>query len=311
MSIGNTSGRTSHFHRYSAFLFLFVWFSLSGNVFAQSETDSLEVLPYPTDASSSKFRYDSSEFFIDTIPRFYNRIAEFGFGLTFPLRDFHASDPTNEFAGYALQGFSLNASVFTGFSDGGRAGWFFGAAYSHFKKSETFADSLRSIIAAFEPAEGENQEGTINFSEDFRPRYDIFSLRSGFAFEGSDERVSAFGGLLLNINLILMNPILLRTDGTAPSLRAQAGKFRSSAQFTTGISATFGLRFQQQLSVGITWHYLGTADLSYVRRDGRDAAGSVLRDLPLQRRIHFLEVKLGYGIAKRSGEREPKVKLRY
>lgn len=294
----------------AGFLLLILSF-LSGNTFGQNEGERPKSPAYIVGPVSGATQADVDPIAADTVPRFYNYVAEFGFGLAFPLRDFHASDPGNEFAGYALQGYSLSTSLFMGFTGNSEAGWHFGASYTTFRKSPAFTDTLRSMLDAFEPDEGESQEGTLSVADDFRSRYDVFSLRTGFGFEGSDQRVSAYGSFMLNLNFIHLNRILLETDGTAQSLRAQGGEFHSDVQITSGISASFGLRFQQQLSVGLTWHYLGTAEMSYDRRRSNLPAETVLNDLPMQRRFHFLEVKLGYGLAKRSGEREPKVKLRY
>ncbi|MCA1752976.1 MAG: hypothetical protein LC670_14525 [Flavobacteriales bacterium] len=298
-----TSGNTSHFHRFRIFILLITWFSLSGNVFAQSESDSLKSPRMIMDPATGELRPRPILVSgVEPTP-FKNYIVELGAGLAFPLQDFHSADPANERAGYALQGFSLSTGVFVGFSENSEAGWYFGAAYSGFRKSSDFADSLATAPPIWPPGDGEEQS-TFRVNPDHQQRYHIFSLRTGFAFEGSNENVSAFGNVMANMNIISMNRIPLdeiRISGTTPGSYA----IGFEPVISSGISAAFGLRFQQQLSVGIAWHYLGSPEMSFLEGPVEGSPPIAFSDFALQRRIHFLEVKLSYGITPRSGARLP------
>lgn len=223
-------------------------FSLSGNVFAQNEPDSLRSPRMIMDPATGELRPVSGA----EIKPFKNYIVEVGASLAFPLQDFHAADPANERAGYALQGFSLSTGVFLGFSESSEAGWYFGAAYSGFRISSDFTDPFNSAPPVWPPAEGEEQPD-FRVDPDHLQRCHIFSLRTGFSFEGSNENVSAYGSLLANMNIISMNRVPM-DEITPTGLTSRRYAIGFEPVFSSGISAEFGLRFQQQLSVGIAWH---------------------------------------------------------
>lgn len=308
-SINTTEGKTPHFYRFATPFLLFVLFSLSGNVFAQNESDSLAAPTFAMDPASGELLPVSPSSTYDTIPRFTNHIIHLGFGFAFPLRDFHASDPTNEIAGYAAPGYSLSTGVFVGFAKGSEAGWYFGAAYSGFRKSSVFVDSLNSAIAAYQPDEaggGEPPEALL-VDPGYRPRYDVFSLSTGFAFDGSDERVSAYGSLLINFNYSRMN----RFDVLNNEAAEMEIQFRTPSVMSTGFSAAFGLRFQQQFSVGIAFHYIGAPTLEINEWGTNDIREINFDDICTDRRIHFLEVKMGYAFVNRGNPRPPKVEYVY
>lgn len=305
--IMNQSHCQLHFRTSATRLFIIALLSLSGNVYAQNKADSLKSTTYRIDQATGEFQIDSVSIPYDTIPKIQNYIFQYGFGAAIPISDFRSSDAANNFAGYALPGFSLSTGVFVGFDETSEAGWYFGAAYSNFSKSHVFADSLAAALDAFEPepVEGvETEPAGVTLGPDYRPRYDMLSLRTGLAFEGSDKRVSAYGGLILSLNFIRMNNIPLR--GNIPAgMRSAQNQFQVPTIITTGVSASFGLRFQQQFSVGVAWHYLGSPDLTFERPENGSAPPVVFQDISMQRRIHFLEVRIGYGIATRAGWKTP------
>ncbi|MFN2423975.1 MAG: hypothetical protein ABR572_09380 [Cryomorphaceae bacterium] len=275
--------------------------SLKSTIFYMDQ-DTGELKPVSPDINPNLKLYD-------TIPRFINRIVDIGFGFAFPLRDFHASDPSNEISGYALPGYSVSTGLFLGFTDGSEAGWYFGAAYSGFRKSMDYVDSLNAVLPDFTVNEGEEDEAleSLRVNPDYRPRYDIFSLRTGFAFEGSDERISAYGSLLINMNFSRINSFTFEgTDLTGNRIRMSGG-------ISTGFTASFGLRFQQQISLGVAFHYIGAPGMQFNEMDQRRVEQNTFDDgfenFPLDRRIHFLEVKMGYSFVKRGGWRVPKVRV--
>ncbi len=291
----------------TAFLCLLL---ISGNLFSQNNVDDTLISTNNTD--TTKTSEMSSAIFIqvyDTIPRFYNRIWNIGFGFAFPIQDFHSSDPQNKLAGYALQGLSFSVGLFSGFSEGSEAGWYFGAAYSSFNTAG-FIDSLQVNASRIELLPSV-ESGTVFINEDYRPRYQIFSFSTGFAFEGSDERVSAYGSLLINANFTRVNSFRLVHPSVAEN------KVVFPFKISNGFSAKFGLRFQQQFSIGLGWHYLGRPDLEIDARDAFltqnqaviavDAFGSI----PGSRRINFLEVNMSYAFVRRGGYRAPQIRPRF
>ena len=296
----------------STLLFFIAWLCPSGNLFAQNEADTLKSEIFYKDPATGELKPLAGEINTDwdlyyTLPRFNNRIINFGFSLAFPLRDFHASDPANARSGYAAQGYSVSTGLFLGFSEGSEAGWYFGAAYSGFRKSMDFVDSLNAVMPVITANQGtpnESQERLV-VDPDYQPRYDIFSLQSGLAFEGSDERVAAYGSLMININLTRVNRFdLLNPALDEPEMRAPWG-------LSTGFSATFGLRFQQQLSLGLAFHYIGAPTLRFnevkLHRE-QGLLDDVFAAFPSDRHIHFLEVKMGYSFIKRGGWRASRAK---
>lgn len=289
-------------------LAMFSLILLSGHLYSQNQADYLSISTIKKDTTKTP-ELSKPYSVYDTIPRFYNRIWNLGFGFAFPLQDFHASDPQDTLSGYALQGVSLSTGLFLGFKEGGEAGWYFGAAYSGFNTAG-FMDTLQASAAQIESMPTV-EAGSVTINEDIIPRYDILSLSTGLAFEGSDARVSVYGSLLANINFTRMNTVGLEH----PTFATQ----RMSVPFavSTGFTAKFGFRFQQQLNVGVAWHYLGRPVMNYSSSepgifgftDGQE--DEPLSNIPMSRRINFLEVQLGYAFIKRGGYRPPRVKITY
>lgn len=295
--------------RFSSTTTLLSLLFISGSLFAQNQVDSPGSSTSTTDTTKA-LEYRIPILVYDTIPQFYNRIWNLGFGLAFPLQDFHASDPQNPMSGYALQGVSLSTGLYLGFKEGSEAGWYFGAGYSSFRTAG-FIDSLQASAASIS-ALPTLEAGSVTIEEDYRPRYNIISLSTGFAFEGSKEEVSAYGALLLNVNFTNMNSFGL--ENTLMEEVEVGVPFAVS----TGFSAKLGLRFQQQFNVGVAWHYLGMPEMGF-DRPGASSGGVIqssnpiarFASIPMARRIHFLEVHLGYAFIKRGGYRPPRVNVSY
>jgi hypothetical protein len=272
---------------------------------AQNEVDSLMAAKFYLDPATGELKPLGEKInpdwkLYDTIPRFNNHIIDIGFGFAFPLRDFHATDTANGSSGYVAQGYSLSTGLFLGFAEGSEAGWYLGASYSGFRKSSTFAESLNAALSIYQTGE-EDEIEILRLDPNYRPRYDIYSLRTGFAFEGSDARVSVYGSLLADLNFTRINRFTLENTDL------DRKKIRTPLASSSGFTAAFGLRFQQQLSLGIAFHYIGETSLLFNPSDRRDLPDGIFSGLSLQRRIHFLEVKMRYSFIKRGGWKPPKV----
>ena len=215
------------------------------------------------------------------------------FGMAFPMQDFHDSDPENPLAGYAKQGYTLGASMMLGFGGKGNTGVHLGIAYTGMRLHPTFRDSV------FAAADRVNQVAESIFlpDEDYKPRYDIIQFNTGWAYEGSSESVAAYARVTVGMNLTRISGTTFeRTTFLPVETTNRLTETSNRLTISTGHSIEFGLRFQKQLSLGLAWHYLGEPDIDYgVHRRPSEFPEDAFDHLATQRRIHLLEVKLGYG----------------